>query len=165
MHTPRLPMLTVFGLGRLRPAPGTWGSLPPVALAAALFAMDLTPGSGWYELVLAGIGVVFAAACVVQGDLAEAVLGKKDHGSIVADETAGQCVPLLILPSAGMATPALAAFTLVLAFLAFRAADIVKPWPARQIQSLRAGWGVLADDLVAGLYAAAIVHLAAALAL
>lgn len=165
MHTPRLPMLTVFGLGRLRPAPGTWGSLPPVALAAAMIAVGLPPGSGWYELVLAAAGLIFAAACIAQGDLAEAVLGKKDHGSIVADETAGQCVPLLVLPASALASPALAAFTLLLAFLAFRAADIVKPWPARQIQSLRSGWGVLTDDLIAGLYAAAIVRVAASIAL
>ncbi|MEO1583953.1 MAG: phosphatidylglycerophosphatase A [Planctomycetota bacterium] len=167
MHTPRLPMLTVFGLGRLRPAPGTWGSLPPVVLAGLLLAAGVGPASPAWFIVFVGVMLVFSAACVIQGDLAESVFGKKDHGSIVADETAGQCVtllPLALLPEPALATPLAAAFTLVLCFLAFRAMDIVKPWPADYTQKLAAGWGVLIDDLFAGLYGFFIVLAAAAIA-
>ncbi len=160
METPRLPLLTVFGLGRLRPAPGTWGSMPPVVLAAVLIAAGIAPGSGWFEAALLAVMLVFSGACIAQGDLAEAVFGKKDHGSIVADETAGQCVTLLflsLLPEAALATPLATANTLLLSFLAFRAMDIVKPWPADRTQKLAAGWGVLIDDLFAGFYAFLIV--------
>ena len=160
MHTPRLPLLTVFGLGRLRPAPGTWGSMPPVVMAGLLIALGVAPGSGWFEGAMILVMLFFSAACVVQGDLAESVFGKKDHGNIVADETAGQCVTLVflsILPAAALATPIAVAFTLVLCFLAFRAMDIVKPWPADATQKFPAGWGVLIDDLFAGFYGFLIV--------
>ncbi|MEM1071474.1 MAG: phosphatidylglycerophosphatase A [Planctomycetota bacterium] len=160
MQTPRLPWLTVFGLGRLRPAPGTWGSLPPIALAGVLIALGLGPADSpvLFAAVMLTVLLAFSAACIGQGDTAEAVFGKKDHGSIVADETAGQAVTLLWLPVWAMDTPLLTAFTLLLAFLAFRAMDIVKPWPADRLQRVPGGWGVLLDDLVAGAYAAIIVH-------
>ncbi|MEL6796930.1 MAG: phosphatidylglycerophosphatase A [Planctomycetota bacterium] len=160
MDTPRLPLLTVFGLGRLRPAPGTWGSLPPVVLAGALIAIGIAPGSGVFEGVMIAVMLFFSAACVAQGDLAESVFGKKDHGNIVADETAGQCVTLVFLsflPADALATPLAAAFTLWLCFIAFRAMDIVKPWPADATQKFPAGWGVLVDDLFAGFYGFLIV--------
>lgn len=161
-------MLTVFGLGRLRPAPGTWGSMPPVVLAGVMIALGVAPGSGWFEAALVLVMLVFSAACVLQGDVAEAVFGKKDHGNIVADETAGQCVtllPLSLLPAAALGSPLAVANTLVLSFLAFRAMDIVKPWPADHTQKLAAGWGVLIDDLFAGFYGFLIVWAAAAVAL
>lgn len=158
MHTPRLPLLTVFGLGRLRPAPGTWGSMPPIVIAGLLIALGFGPAEApvIYIGTLVAVMLFFSAACIAQGDVAEAVFGKKDHGNIVADETAGQCVTLLpfaLLPAAAFATPATTMFTLIFAFLAFRAMDIAKPWPANGFQKLPAGWGVLIDDLLAGGYA------------
>ncbi len=151
-------LLTTFGLGHLRPAPGTWGSLPPVVLAGALLALGVSPAhcavSGLlYNLVLLGVLVVFSGACVRFGDAAEAAFGKKDPSHVVADETAGVCLPLLFLPPAAVATPGVAALTLVFAFLAFRVVDIVKPWPCHQVQDAGGGWGILLDDLLAGLIA------------
>lgn len=175
--SPRLSLITVFGLGHLRPAPGTWGSLPPVAAAALMLAAGLGPDSvggaarwPWPEwavfhavlVVLCGAGVL---ACVAQGDRAEARFHRKDPSEAVADETAGQCIALLFMPAAALATPALTAFTLVFSFLAFRAFDIFKPWPARQVQRVPGAWGIVLDDLVAGVYALALVQLAARLAL
>ncbi|HED53147.1 MAG TPA: phosphatidylglycerophosphatase A [Phycisphaerales bacterium] len=160
MKTPTLPFLTTFGLGRLRPAPGTWGSLPPPAIAYLLILTGVTPSSPIFIGVFVGILVFFSAACVLQGDVAEAVFGKKDHGSIVADETAGQCLPLLalwLMPCSTTAPWLPAMLTLGGAFLAFRLMDIVKPPPAGSIQRLPAGWGVLIDDLVAGVYAAILM--------
>jgi len=113
-----------------------------------------------YWLVIGLVFVAFCVGCVLEGDLAEAVLGKKDHGSVVADETAGQCLPLLALAWAppSVTTPWWPAMlTMGGAFLAFRLTDIVKPPPAMQIQKYPSGWGVLLDDLVAGLYAAILV--------
>lgn len=151
----------------MRPASGTWGSMPPVVIAAALVALGFGPGASMagtivYHGVLALMFLVFAGACVVQGDRAEARFGH-DPSEVVADEVAGQCLALAALPGAALATPMKAALTLAAAFLAFRALDIVKPWPARQLQHVPAGWGILLDDLFAGLYAAAVVQVVARL--
>ena len=160
MHTPRLLFSTTLGLGRLRPAPGTWGSLPPPAIAYLLVLAGFGPTSTLYWLVIGLVFIAFCIGCILEGDLAEAVLGKKDHGSVVADETAGQCIPLLALtwaPASVMAPWWPAMLTLGGSFLAFRLTDIIKPPPAMQIQKLPSGWGVLLDDLVAGIYAAILV--------
>lgn len=151
-------LLTTFGLGHLRPAPGTWGSLPPVVLVGLLYAAH---SPAWVvNLALAVILVLFSLACVIYGDAAEAHFNRKDPSSICADETAGQCLPLLFLPASMLLTPARLAVTLVGAFLLFRILDILKPWPARGLQKLPAGWGVLIDDLVVGLMALALVQAA-----
>lgn len=162
----RLYSITTFGLGHLRPAPGTWGSLPPIALAALLYLLGHGPGTApiLFSLAFAVILLAFSLACILQGDAAEAKWGK-DPSNVVADETAGQCVPLLFLPAAAFADWPLALFTLVLAFLAFRIMDILKPWPAFRLQELPGGWGILVDDLVAGLYAAVIVQVCSRVAL
>jgi phosphatidylglycerophosphatase A len=161
-HSSRNPLrfITVFGLGHLRPAPGTWGSLPPVAVAAAL----IFGGSGptehpWiYGVVLGSILLLFSWACIAQGDAAEA-RWLKDPSQAVGDETAGQCLPLLVMPHSFLASNGSAAMSLLGAFLLFRVFDIVKPPPARGIQRLHAGWGILADDLIAGVYAGVAINI------
>ena len=72
-------------------------------------------------------------------------LGLEDPGLVVVDEVAGQWLTLVALPF----TPV----TALVGFLAFRAMDIVKPWPARDLERLHGGWGIMADDLAAGVYA------------
>lgn len=153
-----LDWVTVFGLGHLRPAPGTWGSIPPVVVAWLLYAAHLTPHHlpAAYYLVMGGLFLWACAACIFQGDHAEARWGK-DPSYVVADETAGQCIPLMALPLAGVGADAdwkRVTIATTLAFLLFRIMDIVKPPPARGIQKLPAGWGILVDDLIAGVYAA-----------
>ena len=160
-HDHRWHAVTVFGLGHLRPAPGTWGSLPPVALAGILVLAGFGPQDNplVYHAVLAAVCLAASAACVVFGEWAEAHYGKKDPGWVVADETAGQCITLAMLP---VASPLAAdgglfhlAFVLAVAFLSFRFFDILKPPPANGLQKLPGGWGVLIDDLFAGAYALA----------
>lgn len=157
-------MVTSGGLGLLRPAPGTWGSLPPCALAFVLILAGIAPtGHGLgasiiYHAALVLVLIVFSLACVLFGDCAEITFGKKDPGSVVADETAGQCFSLMFLPLASIATPVRAAITIAMAFLAFRILDILKPWPARGLQKHRAGWGILLDDLASGIQAAVVVQ-------
>ena len=172
-----LAFSTVFGLGLLRPAPGTWGSLPPVVLAGVLLAVGLRPttdggAAHWqlapwlvYHAVLLGVFIVFSLACAAEGDWAEARFGHKDPSSVVADETAGQCLPLMFLPASALATPALAVFSLVFAFLAFRVLDIFKPPPAHELQRVPGGWGIVLDDWIAGLYALAAIQVTAHFAL
>lgn len=151
-------MLTAGGLGLMRPFPGTWGSLPPVVLAGLLMLTGLGPADGWtgwavYHAVLVLVVLVFTFTCVIFGDPAEARWYKKDPSFIVADEVAGMCLPLMFLPATAAASPVRAAWTLVGCFVAFRVMDILKPWPCRQLQVIPSGWGVVIDDLIAGVYA------------
>lgn len=161
--------LTCGGLGFLRPAPGTWGSFPPVALAGILLLAG-TP-AGPFNVAIAGVLVVACALCVLFGRYAESRFEGKDAAEVVIDETAGQCLPLLALPSAAFGACSIEAHGFVHAtlyasgvcagaFVLFRVADIVKPWPARALERLPHGWGVLADDLMAGLYAALVMQAA-----
>jgi phosphatidylglycerophosphatase A len=163
-------LVTSFGLGRLRPAPGTWGSIPPVLLAVLLLILGAGPTRmpsgvvwGWgawlgYHAVLLAVLVVFSIGCLSFGDVAEAAFGKKDPGSVCADETAGMCLPLMFLPSAALAEE-WAHWTLLLAFLSFRMFDILKLPPARGLQRHPGGVGILVDDLVAGVQAMVLVQI------
>lgn len=157
-------LITTGGLGFMRPASGTWGSLPPVFIAAGMIALGWNPchcsvAAVGYHAVLIAILLIFCGACVFFGDAAEARFGEKDPSEVVADETAGQCLPLLALPAAAMQSPWHIAATLALAFFAFRILDIIKLPPARGLQRVPGGWGILLDDLVAGVQAMIVVQL------
>ncbi len=151
-------LLTTFGLGHLKPASGTWGSMPPVFIAAAVTTAGITTPAvrSIYDLLMVAIFIIFSAACVFWGTDAEA-RWKKDPGQVVADETAGQCVTLIMIPSAMLGSPFSAFMTLLGAFLLFRAFDILKPWPAGAMQNIRGGWGILLDDWIAGLMAGVVI--------
>lgn len=147
---------TTFGLGHLRPFPGTWGSLPPLVLGLIIIAI-MPDTAAWtvLRLVMLPVVVVFTLACVLLGDRAEARFGRKDPSQVVADETAGMALCLMLMPAV---TPGWgAAATLVMAFVFFRGMDIVKPWPAYGLQSAPSGWGVVLDDLAAGVQAALLL--------
>jgi phosphatidylglycerophosphatase A len=138
-YHPAVVIASWFGVGRLPLAPGTWGSL-----AALPFAWVIAWLFGSRALLLAALLLFllgwWAAARVVR------VSADKDPGSIVVDEVAGQWLTLAVAPRSAIAYLA--------GFLLFRLADIVKPWPARWIdQHMGGGLGVMADDIVAGLYA------------
>jgi phosphatidylglycerophosphatase A len=99
-----------------------------------------------------GLGAALAAVVVVgiwASQRVEELLGRKDPGVIVIDEVAGMMVAVLLLPH----TPGV----LLCAFLLFRLLDIWKPFPAREAQALRGGFGVVVDDLIAGVYALVLV--------
>ncbi|MBL8757474.1 MAG: phosphatidylglycerophosphatase A, partial [Phycisphaerae bacterium] len=117
-------LVTVGGLGLMRPASGTWGSLPP-ALIAALFV--LTGVSAWaWVAVMGGLVAVFSLACVAGGDWAEADFGKKDPGEVVADETAGMALTLLTFAGLGQGesmTIGRGLMVVAVAFVAFRVMD------------------------------------------
>lgn len=150
-------VLSTFGLGFLRPAPGTWGSLPPVLVAwgATMFAPTLS--ALWITLITL---VLFSAACVGWGNYAESRFGRKDAPEVVADETAGVCVPLACALLLNLATLP----WLLASFALFRLFDIWKPWPVKTLEGLPGGWGVLMDDLAAGGYAAVVIILVGVLA-
>lgn len=142
---PALMIATLIGAGRLKPGPGTWGSL--VVLPAIL----LGP---WACLALAVLATV-AGWAAVRTVLATAP--EEDPGWIVVDEAAGMLLALAALPGAGWTGVALA-------FLAFRLLDILKPWPVSWADGLPGATGVMLDDILAGAIAAAGLLLLGALA-
>lgn len=159
-------LITTFGLGYMKPAPGTWGSMPTAAAAWLMLLFGVGPTI--YYSVLLVILAVFSFACLWGGEWAEKRFHKKDPSAVVADETAGQCVALLFLPSAWFTPnedPGMHFFRVTLlvgvAFVLFRIFDIVKPPPARGLQRLKGGVGILIDDLIAGAYAMVVMQAAA----
>lgn len=160
-----LAILTVCGLGFIRPGPGTWGSLPPVTIA---FGMATFGAAATIDITLVALAVMASAACVIFTEVGERHFGRKDASQIVADEVAGQAVALLLLPWRGPGEANAIGWNLTLAataFIAFRVLDISKPPPIRQLQNIRGGWGVLLDDLLAGCFALAIAQVLARLVL
>jgi len=172
-ETVQLALLTAMGLGYLRPAPGTWGSLPPVGLVLLVICLlDSRSPHGANLIIINGalivLGGIFSFACLRFGGSAEVRFGGKDPSNVVADEVAGQSVALLLLPWRSLDQPDAWKWNLALtatAFLAFRAMDIIKPPPARQMERLPAGAGILVDDLIAGVYALILTQIAARLIL
>ena len=139
-----LELSTLGPVGRIPQAPGTWGSAAALLLAPWIFL----PLPLWGRLLaLAGVLLLGTWAAT----RAEAVLGATDPGCVVIDEVLGQWTALL-----PFAAPSL--WTLFAAFVLFRALDIAKPWPIRLVErSLPKGLGVMADDLLAGALAGALL--------
>jgi phosphatidylglycerophosphatase A len=134
---------TFFGAGLLKPGPGSWGS----AAAALLWlgAASFRPSEAslsWITLLaaLAALAIGTPAATIVERESS-----RPDPGHVVIDEVCGQWIAL-IHSTANLSH-------LLAGFLFFRLFDIVKPWPARQLENLPAGWGIMLDDVAAGVYA------------
>jgi phosphatidylglycerophosphatase A len=139
---------TFFGIGRLRPAPGTWASLATVAIWAGLahfLAPALrTPAAIALAILVTLIGIP-AATRVARASAA------KDPQFVVIDEVAGQLIALIAVP--------LAWKTFLAGLILFRAFDIVKPPPVRQLERLPEGTGIMLDDVAAGILALIAMHL------
>lgn len=150
---------TCFGLGWLPVAPGSWGSLPP-ALAFGLLMYAGVPAAAL--VVLAVMLAAGCVACILYAPASIVAKGRDDPSEVVMDELAAQALTFLVLPL--LVTRGLCGWEcLVLAgfgFLAFRVIDITKPWPIRKLERLPAGWGILADDLAAGVGSAILVYIA-----
>ena len=208
---PRLALLlaTVFGIGYLRKAPGTFGSLAGVAIAflSAIFFLHPrsirallswhpladtilrenlfgAPGANIHNLPLAIpvflTGILFVLLSILgvwSASCAASYTNSKDPQQVVIDEVAGQHLTLLLPlipialphPTAHMDFSAYAIFFalslanwkyLLSGFILFRVFDIWKPWPIRRLEKLGGGWGIMADDWMAGLYAAMLLRVA-----
>jgi len=151
-------IVTGLGTGYLPVAQGTWGS----AAVAGIFLLTAIL-TGCDLLITTAVMAVLAAAasvgCVALGRFAEQTFGKKDPEKCTADEWAGQAVALLLAPISPGESHGKTLLVVSIAFLAFRVFDVVKPPPARLLERLPHGWGVLADDLTAGAYALISVQL------
>lgn len=141
---------TFFGAGFGKPGPGTWGSVAATIIWTAT-ALLLKPSPAWLlGLTLSGI-VLAVALGVPAATIAARESGRKDPGFVVVDEVAGQWIAL-----AG-AKPDWQ--HILAALVLFRLFDITKPFPVRQLEKLPEGWGIVFDDVAAGLYAWAVLLL------
>ena len=141
---------TFFGSGLGKPGPGTWGSAAAVLLWAAV-AWGLHPAPHVLLLLLCiGIGLSLLFGVPVASIVARES-GREDPGFVVIDEVAGQWITLLLCPIDWRHA--------AIAFVLFRLFDITKPFPIRRIESLPAGWGIVFDDVGAGLYAWGVASL------
>jgi phosphatidylglycerophosphatase A len=139
---------TVFGVGNLRPGPGTWGSL--VALIVWAAGARLVPLPWRTPAVLVVSALVLAVGIRAAGRVARE-LAIEDPSNVVIDEVAGQMLAFAGVP--------LHWKSLLAAFILFRVFDILKPPPLRRLECIPGGAGIMLDDIGAGLYALVGVHL------
>jgi phosphatidylglycerophosphatase A len=156
--------IATCGVGYLPLAPGTWGSLVGIGVYVLVrgAAMKVFFGVGaarnfnvlhvYYGVVALELvaAVIITLIGIWAASRTERLSGKKDPSKVVIDEVAGQFIALMPVPFyLGEAW-----WSALLAFILFRFFDIVKPYPARKLESLHGGLGIMADDIVAGIYAA-----------
>jgi phosphatidylglycerophosphatase A len=150
---------TFFGIGLLKPGPGTWGSVAAMLLWLVASQLHITLLSPTYPhldvayallpvltplAVMASTAIGIPAATIVARES-----GREDPGHVVIDEVAGQWLTLVVCrPDWPHALVALGLFRLL---------DITKPWPIRKLEALPGGWGIMLDDLAAGLFGALVL--------
>jgi phosphatidylglycerophosphatase A len=139
-----LALATAFGAGYLPKAPGTFGS------AVGLLLWLVLPHVLWVQLL--AIALVSVAG-IWSATVAERHFGRRDPREVVIDEVAGMMITLAVIPQA-------TGWWMLIAFLLFRAADIVKPFPVNRLERLPGGLGIMADDLMAGVYANLVLRAA-----
>jgi phosphatidylglycerophosphatase A len=155
------------GVGFIPLAPGTWGSAFGVCIYLLVRAFGFRPAG--QMMLIVGINAAlltsFLLLVIIAVSLAgtwaatrtEAILGRKDPGIVVVDEVAGQLIAFLFIP---WDSPA---WIIVAGFILFRVFDIWKPYPIRRLESLESGLGIMADDVLAGFYAATLMSLLASI--
>jgi phosphatidylglycerophosphatase A len=141
---------TFFGAGFGKPGPGTWGSVAAVLIWAAYGKLaHPTPHA---LLAVLSFAIVLALALgVPAATIVARESGRKDPQIVVIDEVAGVWIALLFSPVDWRHG--------LIALILFRIFDITKPFPARQLENLPAGWGIVFDDVAAGLYALGVASL------
>jgi phosphatidylglycerophosphatase A len=141
---------TFFGAGYGKPGPGTWGSVAAVLLWTG-YAWGFHPtGSALLYVLLAGIGLTLVIG-IPAATIAARESGREDPDFVVIDEVIGQWIALLCCPFDW--------YHALIALVLFRLFDITKPFPARQLENLPEGWGIVFDDVAAGLYAWGVASL------
>lgn len=138
---------TFFGAGRLHPGPGSWGSAATVLLWWALSRWIAVDWQVYVAILLAAFVVAIGIPAATQAARAS---GLKDPQFVVIDEVAGQLITLIAAPVTWK--------TLLAGFILFRGFDIVKPPPVRQLEQLPEGWGIVLDDVAAGVYALIVMQ-------
>lgn len=152
-------LATGFGSGYLKPAPGTWGSLAGMGAWLLLVAGMHRVGGPFVPWILLLAPLVLTLAAVWAADRVVKETGEKDPSFIVADEWAGiwfALTPLLFTATLQPQPWSLWAARLVAPFMLFRLFDVWKPGEVDRAQRLPGGWGVVVDDVLAGILAALI---------
>ena len=139
---------TFFGIGNLKPGPGTWGSL---AAALIWLALSRVISPRFQAEVLASLIVIVIALGIPAASAVARSSQTKDPQNVVIDEVAGQWITLLFAPIAWK--------TVLAGFILFRGLDILKPPPVRQLERLPEGTGIVVDDVAAGIYALLVMQL------
>jgi phosphatidylglycerophosphatase A len=149
--TPRWAELVAsfYGIGRIRPGPGTWASAATVLLWWLITRWIPTGWQPWAAILLASFAVAIGIPAATRVSRAS---GSKDPQWVVIDEVAGQLITLIAVPISWK--------SLLLGFILFRGFDIVKPPPVRRLEQLPEGVGIVVDDVGAGLYALAVMQIA-----
>lgn len=153
-HGKRTPwawvVATFFGSGMGRPGPGTWGSVAALLLWGG-YAWLAQPSPKALLIALIA-GIAYTLVCgIPAATIVERESGITDPGFVVVDEAAGTWIALLFSPADWRHG--------LIALVLFRIFDITKPFPVRRFERLPAGWGIVFDDVAAGLYALGIASL------
>ncbi|MGC1784217.1 MAG: phosphatidylglycerophosphatase A [Acidobacteriaceae bacterium] len=145
-------LATFFGTGFLRPGPGTWGSAAALILwlAAAHWAHA---SRGYLALGTAIAALVAVLAGIPASGIVAREAGTNDPSFVVLDEVAGQWIALI----GASARFGVRSWEWLGAFLLFRIFDILKPSPARELDRMHSGFGIMMDDVAAGVYALVIL--------
>ena len=141
---------TFFGAGLLKPGPGTWGSVAAVLLWAAYAWLAHPSPLTLLIALLAGIALTLVFG-IPAATIVERESGGHDPQFVVIDEVAGQWITLLFTPADWRHG--------LIALALFRLFDITKPFPVRRLERLPSGWGIVFDDVAAGLYALGIASI------
>lgn len=139
---------TFFGVGFLRPGPGTWASAITVL---CWWGISQVISSAWLVPVEIVAAVAITLLGIYPATVAERESGKTDPGFVVIDEVAGQMISLIAVP--------LDWKYLLVGFILFRGFDTIKPFPLRRLERLPGGTGIMMDDAGAGLYALALLQI------
>lgn len=139
---------TFFGIGRMRPGPGTWGSAATVLIWAAIaYNLPLTLRTPF----AIGLAIAVILIGIPAATQTARATGSEDPQFVVIDEVAGQLITLIAVP--------LSWETFLAGLVLFRIFDILKPPPARQLERLPEGTGIVLDDVAAGIYAFLVIHI------
>jgi len=149
-RAPRWASLTAtfFGIGHMRPGPGTWASAATTILWAALAHALPLP---FRTLVIIALAAIITLVGIPAATRVSRASARKDPGFVVIDEVAGQLISLIAVPLAWQ--------SFLAGLILFRAFDILKPPPVRQLERLPEGTGIVLDDVAAGIYALALMQL------
>lgn len=142
------PIATWLGCGYFPIGPGTVASA-----AALLIATGLHAWLGWPPFWFAILAAAFLAPSIWSANVIARVTGKTDPGLVVIDEVIGQWITIAAAASINWRS-------VIAAFVLFRLFDIWKPPPVRQLEGLPGGWGIVADDVMAGIYGAVVIFIA-----
>jgi phosphatidylglycerophosphatase A len=147
---PAVWIATCLGVGYFPVAPGTAGSAVGVSMVAAIGLLPLS--RSWQITIIAAIALGLSSLGVWAASAAEKFFERADPGQVVIDEVVGQMLTLLLWPGGSWRW-------WLGGFFLFRLLDMVKPFPARQLEHASGGWGIMLDDIAAGTYGLGLLAL------